>query len=568
MTRNLIDFRKLGSYQTLTEVLGQTETDPEATAIIFAQTGSDPVTISRGRFLATARRYAHSLAAQGIRAGDLVLVAHDDTMVLVYCFWGLLLLGAVPSIYTTPNEKLDPAIYSHNIAALVREVDAAAFLAHDRFVETFQSALGCPAIAFGKIEAGLAAAPESDPPIYPARPDDLAYVQTSSGTTGNQRCVPTSHRMVIKQLVGFAKRMEVGSDDVIVNWMPLYHDGGLIFGTILPIAAQVPVVLISPLDWVRHPGILFKAAAAHRGTLFNMPNFAFNHLVRRVRERDMDGISLSHVRAIVNGSERVYHTSFERFIERFAGFGIRRDQLGVAYGLAENTLMAAHTRIGQMPAYDAVDRDQMELEQMAVPLGADDPKAVMNVSCGPPLDGVQIQIVGDSHEVLPERRIGQVAIRSESLFSGYYRRPEVTAHLFIGDWFLTGDMGYLADGELYIVGRLKDLIINGGKNLYPADIEEIVSTVAGVRPGRVVAFGVPDENEGTELIAVVAEVDAESDEQKAEIERQIRRAVTQETSLTLSFLDLLTERWIIKTSSGKTSRVANRRKWLAARPGR
>jgi len=156
-------------------------------------------------------------------------------------------------------------------------------------------------------------------------------------------------------------------------------------------------------------------------------------------------------------------------------------------------------------------------------------------------------------------------IRTGSLFSGYYRRPEMNAQLFRGEWFLTGDMGYLADGQVYIVGRLKDLIINGGKNIYPADVEEIVGTVPGVKPGRVVAFGVPDDTEGTELIAVVAEVSPEAPEEQAEIAKRIRVEVNRRTSLTVSFVDVLSGRWIIKTSSGKTSRSANRRKWLEAK---
>ncbi len=565
-TSRPIDFEPLDRSATLIEAFGRSRIDPASLAITYIETGCDPVRISRAEFAITARRYAAAMRAVGVRPGDLVLVAHEDTMSLFYAFWGLLLLGAVPSIYTIPNERLFPEIYMANVAALVKDIDARALLTSDPLAEQFANRIPCPVIGFSRVLEALPQARDgafsSD---HPAADDDLAYVQTSSGTTGNQRCVPTTHRMVLVQLASLARRMDVRQDDVIANWMPLYHDGGLILGAVMPLLCGVPVVMMSPLDWVRHPAILFKAIGEHGATFCNMPNFAFNHLVRRVRERDVEGLSLAGVRAFVNGSERVYHTSFEGFLERFGALGVTRDRLGVAYGLAENTLMAAHTATGRPLVFDAVDRRRLEAEQVAVPVEPSHDDAVINVSCGPPLDGVAVEILDEEDKPLPPRRVGQVAIRSGSLFKGYHRRPDLSADLFRGEWFLTGDMGYLADGELYVVGRLKDLIINGGKNIYPADLEEIVSAIPGVRPGRVAVFGVPDEAEGTELIAVVVEIDSEDPEAKAEVDRAIRRAITRQMSLTVSFVDVLSERWIIKTSSGKTSRIANRRKWLEGR---
>jgi acyl-CoA synthetase (AMP-forming)/AMP-acid ligase II len=564
-----IDYEPLDRSATLIDAFERSRVDPDSLAITYIETGCDPVRTTRAEFAITARRYAAAVRAVGIRPGDLVLVAHEDTMSLFYSFWGLLLVGAIPSIYTIPNERLFPEIYMANVAALVKDIDARALLTSDALAEQFASRIPCPVTGFSRVLEALPEARAAAPaPGHRAQPEDLAYVQTSSGTTGNQRCVPTTHRMVLVQLAALARRMDVRRDDVIANWMPLYHDGGLILGAVMPLLCGVPVVMMSPLDWVRHPAILFHAIGQHGATFCNMPNFAFNHLVRRVRERDLEGLSLAGVRAFVNGSERVYHTSFEGFLERFGPLGVTRDRLGVAYGLAENTLMAAHTRTGDPLVYDAVDRRRLELEQIAAPADPAHADAVINVSCGPPLDGVAIEIRDDDDRPLPERRVGQVAIRSGSLFTGYHRRPDLSADLFRGEWFLTGDMGYLADGQLYVVGRLKDLIINGGKNIYPADLEEIVSTIPGVRPGRVAVFGVPDETEGTELIAVVAEIDSEDPEVKAEAGRQIRRAITQQMSLTVSFVDVLSERWIIKTSSGKTSRVANRRKWLEGRAAR
>lgn len=566
-----LDLTHVDRARTLLDAVAMPPGAADALAFTYIETGREAVTVTRGAFHDEVRRYARALTALGVGAGDLVLVAHDDTLAVTYMFWGLLRIGALPSLYTVPTDRLFPEIYMANVAALVEQIDARAVVTLDALAQDFAKLGNCPVVGFSRVQDALPASSDlpdeaDDVPPHAASADEVAYVQTSSGTTGAQRCVPTTHRMVLCQVAALARRMDVRPDDVIANWMPLYHDGGLIFGVVMPLLCRVPCVLMSPLDWVRRPEILLRSIKEHGGTFFNMPNFAFNHMARRIRERDMEGVRLDGVRGFVNGSERVYHTSFENFLGRFGALGATRDRLGVAYGMAENTLMVTHTRTGVPVVYDAVDRARLEAEQRAVPLAPDDPGATINVSCGPPLEGVEVFVFDEADLPLPERRVGQVAIRSKSLFAGYYRRPELTAELFRDGVFLTGDMGYLANGELYIVGRLKDLIINGGKNLYPADIEEIATSIPGVRPGRVAVFGVPDETEGTELIALVAEVDAEDPEQKAEIERAIRRAVMQRMTLTLGFVDILNERWVIKTSSGKTSRAACRRKWLAARP--
>ncbi len=569
MTRPALDLAHLDVARSLLDAVA-TPPGADSLAFTYIETGREAVPVSRGSFESQVRHYATALSAQGIQPRDLVLIAHDDTLAVVAMFWALLRIGAIPSLYAVPTDRLFPEVYMANVAALVREIGARALVTLDACAENFARLGDCPVIGSGRLEAALEdlarlPAPPDAPAPHPAALDDVAYVQTSSGTTGAQRCVPTTHRMVLSQVGALARRMDVRPGEVIANWMPLYHDGGLIFGVIMPLLCRVPAVLMSPLDWVRHPAILLRSIRDHGATFFNMPNFAFNHMVRRIRERDLDGVRLDRVRSFVNGSERVYHTSFENFLGRFGELGLTRQQLGVAYGMAENTLMVTHTRTGAPVVYDAVDRQRLEVEQVAEPVASTTPGAVTNVSCGPPIDGVEVVVLDEQDRPLPERRIGQVAIRSASLFGGYYRRPELTAEFFRGDLFLTGDMGYLAGGELYIVGRLKDLIISGGKNVYPADVEEVATSIPGVRPGRVAAFGVPDEFEGTELIALVVEVETEDPAEKTEIERAIRRAVTQRMGLTLGFVDILNERWVIKTSSGKTSRGACRRKWLADR---
>ncbi|MCC6805443.1 MAG: AMP-binding protein, partial [Anaerolineae bacterium] len=235
----------------------------------------------------------------------------------------------------------------------------------------------------------------------------------------------------------------------------------------------------------------------------------------------------------------------------------------VSYAMAENTFAVTQTPPGVLPHLDVIDRVALQTDLRAVPVERDHPNAVIKVSCGAPITGTAARVLDADGGVLPERRVGEIAVQSDSMLSGYYQRPDLQP--FRDGWYLTGDRGYIADGEVYIVGRSKDLIINAGKNVYPQDIEAIVNTVEGIHAGRAVAFGVPDEREGTELIAVVAEVQTDDPDARKRIVQSVRQAVAQRSTVTLNYVQLVDNKWLIKTSSGKIARAANRDKWLAER---
>jgi acyl-CoA synthetase (AMP-forming)/AMP-acid ligase II len=401
---------------------------------------------------------------------------------------------------------------------------------------------------------------------------------------------------------------------------------GLIAGFLLPLVQGLPLVLMSPIDLVAHPALLLRAIHHHRGTLCWLPNFAYNHCARRVRRRDTDGLSLASMRLFINCSEPVRHDSHQLFLDRFAAIGLRPEMLGVSYAMAENTFAVTQTPPGRPPALDVVDGLVLAQTDYAQPndapsdytrpdhAQADDaqpndamteytrpdrtqsaytqPNHAQNdytqpdharsnyhhsdyannagksnnsrvlVSCGPPIPGTQLRVLDAAGRPLPDRRVGQIAIRSDCLLTGYYRRPDLRPFDSQG-WYLTGDRGYLADGEVYVVGRVKDLIINAGQNVYPADVEAIVNEVPGVRPGRAVAFGVTDEREGTELVAVVAEATTADEDGRRAIGRAIRAAVARHMMITISYVHLVGPKWLLKTSSGKLARAANREKWLS-----
>ncbi len=546
------------AYATLLDAAALRPEEGHAPAIIFLATDAEPVTITRADFQARAQAYAAGLTRLGVTAGDLVIIAHTQNLESIYAFWGALLMGAIPAMFPTLTEKLDPQVYMRNMNELAARSGVRLIFTSDAFAPVMARTADCPVIGSTEL-AGLANAAGALRWHQP-QPEDIAFLQHSSGTTGLQKGVALSHRAVLNQLASTARAIDLRPDDVIVSWLPLYHDMGLIAGFMQPLVQGVPLILMSPFDWVKHPALLFRAIHEYNGTLTWLPNFAYNHLARRVRDRDMAGLRLNGMRMFINCSEPVRHDSHELFLQRFGEMGLREEMLAVSYAMAENTFAVTQTPPGQPPRLDVVNRRALEKSGRALP-ATDGDRTRTLVSCGPPIPNTRAKAVNAAGETLPERRVGEIAIRSDCMLTGYYKRPDLQP--FADGWYLTGDMGYLADGEVYIVGRKKDLIINAGKNVYPQDIEAIVNEVPGVHPGRAVVFGVPDEREGTELIAVVAEVDADDPAERKQIARAIRQLVARESTVTVSYVTLVGPKWLIKTSSGKIARAANREKWLA-----
>ncbi|MFZ4813769.1 MAG: AMP-binding protein [Phototrophicaceae bacterium] len=534
----------------------------DETAILYVQTEQPPQAITRTDFAEHTARYAAGLTALGIQARDLVVIAHTQNLESIYLFWAALRIGAVPSMFPTLTEKLDPAIYRRNLRQLITLSNVRAVLTTDTFADDIRADMPCAVYGSSAI-ADYSRGMTVQGMIYHApTSDDVAFLQHSSGTTGLQKGVALSHRAVLNQLASYSDAIALNDRDVIVSWLPLYHDMGLIAGFMLPLMQGIPLVLMSPFDWVSHPAMLFKAIDVHGGTLCWLPNFAYNHCARRIRARDLEGIDLSQMRLFINCSEPVYAESHTLFLERFAPLGVRADQLSVSYAMAENTFAVTQTPLGSPVTLDVIDRRALEQHQ-AVPIAGDDPAAVVKVGCGQPIAGVQVQAVDGEGNPLPERAVGELAVRSDSMLTEYHQRPDLNPFTPDG-WYRTGDMGYIAGGEVFVIGRQKDIIINAGKNVYPQDIEAIVNSVNGVRPGRAVVFGVPDEREGTELIAVVAEVLSNDPDALAQVKAAIRLQVAHQSDVTVNYVTLVDDAWLIKTSSGKVARAANREKWLAS----
>ncbi len=547
-------------FTTLLDAVVLAGEDDGRNAIIYVATDREPVTVSRREFRQYVSGYANRLQQAGIQPRDLVVIAHTQSLESIYAFWGALQIGAIPSMFPTLTEKLDPDIYMENMAELVRLSDVRAVLTSDNFAATLQTRVDCPVYGSAQVNGQDTAVA---PPLHALQPDEIAFLQHSSGTTGLQKGVALSHTAVLNQLASYSNAIHLTEEDVVVSWLPLYHDMGLIAGFLLPLVQGIPLVLMSPFDWVQHPALLLRTIDQFGGTLCWLPNFAYNHCARRIRKRDKAGISLAAMRLFINCSEPVRHDSHQLFLEKFKEQGVTPEMLAVSYAMAENTFAVTQTEPGQPARLDVVDRQTLTENRLAQPAAPDDPHALVQVSCGQPIVDTAVRVLDDQGHELGERQVGELVVRSNCMLTEYYKRPDLRP--FQDGWFLTGDMGYIAEGHVYVIGRSKDLIINAGKNVYPQDIEAIVNTIPGVHTGRAVVFGVSDEREGTELIAVVAEVQTNDPEARQEIGRQIRQTVVQQSMVTVSYVHLVGPKWLIKTSSGKIARAANRDKWLRRR---
>lgn len=552
--------------QTLAAILlSACRNDPQRPAIHLVSAHGGDLVIRRSDLIRGAAGVAQQLASVGIRPGDVVVLILYPDRTLIEWFFGTILHGAIPSILPFLTEKLQPGVYRRSLQALAAVTRPRAIACHPDFLDEVTGVIpeqaADPALILEVTGPASACDPVIERTVPQRQAEDVVLLQHSSGTTGLQKGVALSHQAVLRQLENYTHVLGLRDEDVVVSWLPLYHDMGLIAGFILPVLCGVPLVMISPFDWVRAPHRLFQAVSKRGGTLTWLPNFAYNFCAQKIRPRELEGVDLSSLRAVINCSEPIHWRSHELFLNRFAPYGLAESSLASCYAMAENVFAVTQSALGSPPRLNRIDRRAYQADlTIRPPSGDTDP--LVHVSSGRPLANVEVRILDAGRQDLPDAHLGEIAIRSDCMLTEYYRRPDLTGQTFLEGWYLTGDLGYLDDGELFVTGRKKDLIIIGGKNIYPHDIEVLAGEVRGIHPGRIVAFGVFNEGSGTEDAVVVAESDTEEASARARLADEIRRTVTQGSDLALRYVEIVDRGWLIKTSSGKIARSANRAKYL------
>jgi fatty-acyl-CoA synthase len=540
---------------------------PAEEIIVHWAFGTDPFRWSWGSLLEQACRYATLLAEAGVKEGDvctLILRHHRDFYPL---YMGVEALGALPSVLAYPNPRLHPDKFRHGLEGMARHSGLDWLLTEKELEPTVRPlALGerstIKAILFplewtnpyGATGPSTARSPESG-----AQPADPCLLQHSSGTTGLQKGVMLSHRAVLEHVVRYAEAIALEPGDKIVSWLPLYHDMGLIASFHLPLAYGIPFIQIDPFEWVTAPVLLLEAASQEKATLAWLPNFSYNFMADRIHDEDLQDIRLDSIRMLINCSEPVRSASHEKFARRFEAHGFRRKALAACYAMAETTFAVTQSAPGEEVSLLEASRDELARGRFAPP--GPGQRAAKCVSSGRPISGCEVRIVDDQRNTLPEGHVGEIMIRSVSMFGGYRNNPEKTAEVLRDGWCVSGDNGFLWKGECFVLGREKDILIVAGKNIYPEDIEYAIAEVPGVVPGRVVAFGVEDEESGTEQVCVVTETPlTEPGEKKA-----LRMAVVQAgmaIDVSIGRVYLSPQRWLFKSSAGKLSRSTNRQRAL------
>jgi fatty-acyl-CoA synthase len=525
-------------------------------------------TLTYEELIQGAAGFSQALAQAGISPGQVVILILDHGEALIEAFFGAVLHGAIPSIMPFLTEKLAPDAYRASLSALFEITRPGAVITYPEFLEEVHQAsqnAAPPAILLCDQVSRVINPNFASLQGRQRQAQDILLLQHSSGTTGLQKGVALSHQAVFNQLESYSSAIHLIPDDVIVSWLPLYHDMGLIAGFIIPVLKRIPLVLLSPFDWVRAPYRLMQAITQYRGTLCWLPNFAYNFCAQKIRDRDLQDVDLSSLRGVINCSEPMHWASHDMFQQRFQPYGLDPAALSTCYAMAENVFAVSQGGIGKPVSLDLIDSKILLTRQVAEACQEKE-QALKVVSAGRPLENTRLRVLDPQGTELPERHIGEIALRSDCMLTGYYHRPDLTEKAFLDGWYLTGDLGYLADGELYITGRKKDLIIVGGKNIYPQDLERLANETPGVHPGRVVAFGVFDEQAGTEEVILVAEAEHSSSlepQAAARLANEIRRRVTAGSDIALRYVEIVGKNWLIKTSSGKIARQANREKYLS-----
>lgn len=540
------------------------------------------------QLLDRARRVAAVLHHRNLRPGARLMVVSPTSLDTIAVLLGAMLAGVAPIPLAPPRQSRTThfARYLGSVYRLAERLECRHIVAdpdaHDLLLaraETepwFDSALSLGALA------AAAAPPQELPDAHDILPDDTAYIQLSSGTTGPPKSVLLSHRSILTNIHAIGEHIQVTPDDVGVSWLPLHNDMGLVGVLFFAIYWGIPLALLNPDRFLRAPHEWLLAFAQHGATLSPAPDFGFHYCTRRAKKSDLEGLDLSSWRVAMSGGESVIPAHVRAFERRFRPYGLRPNVVLPVYGLAEVTLGVSFAPLGAPIRVDRVQRAALETQAAATPALPEEP-CLEFVSVGPPLPGLQVQIRGADGAPLPPRSVGEIAVAGHSVMRACVHIDADAPTQPADGWINTGDLGYFADGDLFVTGRAADVIRLGTRDVLPDEIEHLVARIEGVRAGSVAAFGVPRAvaarnrsnrvrkaaeatpppgatPERDDLLVVAVEV-AEGLEAE-EMQRIILEVVQKHMDLLPHDVRVLSPRSVPKTSSGKVRRFLCKQLYL------
>lgn len=530
--------------------------------------GENSQAYSYAEVLQSASRAADYMLQRGVTKGSKVLIVLPTGPGFMSTFMGCQLLGAIPVPAVPPYglNRLDE--YFAKTSNLLISSEAMGIVTCRKLLPLFKAARPTKearsAFANLMLDIDLLSHENELTYAHEASPDDVAMIQFTSGSTGNQKGVVLTHRNLLANIRAIGEGAKFVPSDVCVAWLPLYHDMGLIGHFLAAIVWGMPLVLIPPLHFVRRPSSWLKAIKKYKGSCSAAPNFAYSLCVKKVSEKVMAELDLSTWRVALCGAEPIDPKTVRAFMEKFGNCGFPEGAFFPVYGMAENSLAVTFPPVGRGPRFDDIDRDIFEQEGRAVPPSAES-ETLTCVSVGHALPRHEIRVVDEKGVTLNEGVLGEIEIRGPSLMQGYYKNKKATDEVMRpGGWLRTGDLGYQNDGELYVTGRFKEMIIKGGKNYFPQDIEVAASAIKGVRVGCSAAFGLWNSERGTEDLILVCETRIpENDPAYGDLKTQIKRKVSQDTGTSPDRIVLVAPGAVPKTSSGKIQRGLTRKRYVA-----
>ena len=552
---------------TLTEALDwHVGATPDRTHIRILGESGGPDDVTYDALHREAAGVAAGLLARDVLPGDTVAIMLPTSRAYFVTFAGIVLAGAIPvPIYppARPSQLPDHlrrhiGILANAQASLLVTVPEAVPLGH-----LLRSNLeGLRHVIVPESLTGETATALPRP-----RPGDLALVQYTSGSTGQPKGVALTHQNMLANIRAMGQAAAASGADTFVSWLPLYHDMGLIGAWLGSMYFGVPLVVMAPQVFLTRPSRWLRAIDANRGTISAGPNFAYELCLAKISDAELEGLDLSSLRLLFNGAEPVSPATVERFTRHFAPYGLRPDAITPVYGLAESAVGLAFPPLGRGPLIDRVDREAFARSGRAGPARPGERDPLRFVACGQPLPGHEIRIVDATGHELGDRREGRIGFRGPSATAGYYRNADATRALFHDDWLDTGDLGYMAGADLYVTGRVKDIIIRAGRNLHPEELENAVGNLAGVRKGCVAVFASPDPDGGAERLVVMAETRLTGDDAPVALRSEIVSTTVDLLGVAPDDVVLAPPRTLPKTSSGKIRRAASRDVYEAGRIG-
>jgi acyl carrier protein len=558
-----------GAASTLVEVLlKRAEAEPDRTHIFLPQESAEEEKISYRQLLEGASATARGLLEQGLDNEETVAIMLPTGPDFFYAFFGILLAGGIPVPLYPPFRIDQIEEYARRQVAILRKAGA-------RFLITSQKIEGLARLLRPLVPSltGVLTAEElrafSKKPLRAMmRGGAPALIQFTSGSTGAPKGVLLAHENILANIRAIGQAAKMGPTDVGVSWLPLYHDMGLIGTWLCALYYGIPIALLSPMGFLARPERWLWTLHYHQATLSAAPNFAYEFCVRKIDDRAIQGLDLSSWRVAFNGAEPVSPDTLSRFTQRFGPYGFRPETFLPVYGLAECSVALSFPSLGRPPRIDHVSREPFERQRKAEPAPPSEPAPLRFVSCGMPLPGLEVRVVDGQGEEVADRTEGALQFRGASVMRGYFQDPEKTKAVFRDGWLDSGDLAYRAEGELFITGRRKDIIIKAGRNLYPQEVEEVAGDIPGVRKGRVAAFGVADPEIGTEKLVVVAETREEKRGIRGRLAGEVMERIAAATDVRPDVVLIVPPGAVPKTPSGKLRRSACREAYLRGELGR